>query len=71
MSSLSKLKQINCPVLLITGELDTKFTKINSVLKKKFPNAKHKKIKNAGHNTHIEEPKKFVETANKFLKSLY
>ena len=67
----SKLNKINCPVLLITGELDTKFTKINSVLKKKFPGAKHKKIKNAGHNTHLEEPKRFVETVNKFLKSLH
>jgi len=64
-----KLKQINCPVLLITGELDTKFTKINSVLKKKFPNTKHKIIKNAGHNTHIEEPGRFVETVNRFLKN--
>lgn len=67
----SKLNQINCPVLLITGELDTKFTKINSVLKKKFKNVRHKIIKNAGHNTHLEEPKRFVVTVNKFLKSLY
>jgi len=65
---VSKLNQINYPVLLITGELDTKFTKINSVLKQKFLNAKHKIIKNAGHNTHIEEPMKFAETANQFLK---
>jgi 2-succinyl-6-hydroxy-2,4-cyclohexadiene-1-carboxylate synthase len=64
----NKLNQINCPVLLITGELDTKFTKINSVLKKNFPNAKHKIIKNAGHNTHLEEPMKFVKVVNEFLK---
>jgi 2-succinyl-6-hydroxy-2,4-cyclohexadiene-1-carboxylate synthase len=63
----NKFNQINCPVLLITGELDTKFTKINSVLKKKFPNAKHKIIKNAGHNTHIEEPGRFVSIINEFL----
>jgi len=63
----SKLNQINCPVLLITGELDTKFTKINSVLKKKFPNVKHKIIKNAGHNTHLEEPMKFVSISNMIL----
>ena len=63
----SKLNQINCPVMLITGKLDTKFTKINSVLKKKFPNAKHKIIKNAGNNTHIEEPGRFVSIINEFL----
>ena len=63
----NKLNQINCPVLLITGELDTKFTKINSVLKKKLPNAKHRIIKNAGHNTHIEELGRFVSIINEFL----
>jgi 2-succinyl-6-hydroxy-2,4-cyclohexadiene-1-carboxylate synthase len=65
----SKLAQINCPVLLITGELDTKFTKINFVLKNKFPNAKHKIIKNAGHNTHLEEMEEFVTAVNEFLKN--
>jgi 2-succinyl-6-hydroxy-2,4-cyclohexadiene-1-carboxylate synthase len=66
----NKLSHINCPVLLITGELDTKFTKINSVLKKKFPNAKHKIVENAGHNAHLEEPMKFVKVVNEFLSSL-
>jgi len=66
----SNLDQINCPVLLITGELDTKFTKINSVLKKIFQNAKHKTIKNAGHNTHIEEPERFVTITNEFLNKM-
>jgi len=32
----NKLNQIKCPVILLTGELDTKFTTINSVVKKKF-----------------------------------
>jgi 2-succinyl-6-hydroxy-2,4-cyclohexadiene-1-carboxylate synthase len=67
---VSNLNQISCPVLLITGELDTKFTKINSVLMKKFPNAKHKVIKNAGHNTHIEEPSRFVTFTNDFLRKM-
>lgn len=66
----SKLNQINCPVMLITGELDTKFTKINSMLKKKFPNAKHKIIENAGHNTHIEEPGRFALIINDFLSKI-
>ena len=65
----NKLNQINCPVLLITGELDTKFTKINSVLKKNFPNANHKIIKNAGHNTHIEELERFATVVNEYLKN--
>ena len=66
----SKLSHINCPVLLITGELDIKFTKINSALKRKFPTAKHKIIKNAGHNSHLEEPKRFVTMTNDFLQNM-
>ncbi len=66
----NKLNQISCPVMLITGELDTKFSKINSVLKQKFPNARHKIIKNAGHNTHLEKPERFVTVINDFLLNM-
>jgi 2-succinyl-6-hydroxy-2,4-cyclohexadiene-1-carboxylate synthase len=62
------LSVIQCPVLLISGELDTKFTKINAELKQHFLNAEHSIIKNAGHNTHLEEPYKFVNAVNGFLK---
>ena len=63
------LKKINCRTLLITGEIDTKFTNINKEIANLFPNAEHKIINNAGHNTHLEEPVKFAEVVNKFLKS--
>jgi len=65
-----ELKNIKARTLLITGELDTKFTEINSEMVKLFPNAEHKIIKNAGHNTHLEEPEGFVETINEFLNLL-
>ena len=65
-----KFNIIDFPVLLITGKLDSKFTKINARLKHKFPNAKHSIIQTAGHNTHLEESKKFVDIVNSFLKSL-
>ncbi len=64
------LKEIKCKTLLVTGELDTKFTSINKEIVKLFPSAGHKIIKNAGHNTHLEEPKKFVNEVNQFLDSL-
>ena len=65
----NELKTIQCPVLLITGRLDTKFTKINARLINKFPKAKHSVILTAGHNTHLEEPKKFVDIVNIFLRN--
>jgi len=64
-----ELKKVKARTLLISGELDTKFTEINLEMLKLFPNAEHKIIKNAGHNTHLEEPKAFVEAVNHFLNS--
>lgn len=62
-----ELKKLKMPVLLISGGLDEKFTQINQNLKKIIPSAKHKIIATAGHNTHLEEPKKFLEAVNGFL----
>ncbi len=61
------LKDIPFKTLLITGALDSKYTDINVEMVKLFTNAEHKIIKNAGHNTHLEEPQKFIDEINKFL----
>jgi 2-succinyl-6-hydroxy-2,4-cyclohexadiene-1-carboxylate synthase len=63
----SEVLKLKIPVYLITGGLDDKFTQINLNLKKTFPSAKHKIISTSGHNTHLEEPKKFIEAVNSFL----
>ena len=64
-----RLKNINAKALLITGELDTKFTSLNNTIVNKFPAAKHIIIKNAGHTVHLEEPAKFTSAVNGFLKA--
>lgn len=66
----NQLKSVNIPVLLLSGQLDSKFTKINSHIQKHFPTAKHSVIKTAGHNTHLEEPKYFIQSVNRFLKKI-
>jgi 2-succinyl-6-hydroxy-2,4-cyclohexadiene-1-carboxylate synthase len=63
----SELVKLKIPVFMITGGLDDKFTQINLRVKKLLPSAKHKIISTSGHNTHLEEPKKFVEAVNGFL----
>ena len=63
----SELVKQKIPTFLITGGLDDKFTELNQSLKKLTPNIKHKILSTAGHNTHLEEPKKFVEAVNGFL----
>ena len=66
----NQLKSLNIPVLLLSGQLDSKYTKINSGLQKKFSKAKHSVIKTSGHNTHLEEPQNFIHVVNKFLQKI-
>ena len=63
----NELTKLKIPTILITGGLDDKFTRINQNFKKIFPSAKHKIISTAGHNTHLEEPKKFIDIVNGYL----
>lgn len=58
---------IKAKTLLISGELDSKFTDINNEMVKLFPKAAHINIKNAGHNVHLEEPHRFIEVVNNYL----
>jgi 2-succinyl-6-hydroxy-2,4-cyclohexadiene-1-carboxylate synthase len=62
-----QLSSLDFPVLLITGELDSKFTQINKELVKKFPSAHHQTIRNAGHNVHLEETGRFAEVVEEFI----
>ena len=61
------LKDIPVRTMLISGELDTRYTDINDQMVKLFTIAEHKVIKNAGHNTHLEEPHRFIVEINNFL----
>ena len=65
-----QLKKIKSKTLLITGDLDDKFSLINNRMVNLFPSAKHVSIKNSGHNTHLETPGPFIKTVNNFLDSL-
>lgn len=66
----SELVKLKIPTFLITGGLDDKFTQINLSLKKLSPSVKHKIISTSGHNTHLEESKKFIDAVNGFLSGL-
>ncbi len=66
----NQFNNFNISTLLLTGELDTKFTSLNKSIVKQFPFAEHRIIKNAGHTIHLEEPEKFIDAANSFLKRL-
>ncbi|HEX2963083.1 MAG TPA: 2-succinyl-6-hydroxy-2,4-cyclohexadiene-1-carboxylate synthase [Ignavibacteriales bacterium] len=65
-----KLKDINCRTMLITGELDKKFTGINIEMSRKIKLSEHEVIESAGHNTHLERPENFLNLLNRFLTGL-
>ncbi len=50
------------PVLLLTGELDTKFVAINRQMAELLPNAHPKIVPGAGHTVHLERPLAWQES---------
>jgi 2-succinyl-6-hydroxy-2,4-cyclohexadiene-1-carboxylate synthase len=62
------LPKITVPVLLLTGAMDEKFTRINSRMCSALPNASHVVVKHAGHAVHLEKPAEFISAVNGFLK---
>ncbi|MGK9476253.1 2-succinyl-6-hydroxy-2,4-cyclohexadiene-1-carboxylate synthase [Melioribacter sp. OK-6-Me] len=66
----SKLKDINFPVLLISGSLDYKYTEISLRMNKMIRNSIHKTVEGAGHNVHLEKPEDFVNLLNTYLSKI-
>ena len=65
----SRLKEFDFKTLLITGELDRKFTQINSRMNKLIPHCSHKVVKRCGHNVHLEKPEEFIILVKEFLRN--
>ena len=62
------LKDIRTKTLLISGELDEKFSTISLNMSKLLPFSQNVIITGAGHNTHLEKPQEFTIAVNNFLK---
>lgn len=63
------LSEIEARTLLITGELDRKFTGIASDMSRQLPHCDKVVIANAGHTPHVEEPQSFISALADFLTS--
>lgn len=61
------LKNIQIPVLWITGERDEKFTKIAELAVNELPYGEHILLKNAGHRVPWEANEEFSQVLNSFL----
>lgn len=62
-----KLGDIRRPVLLLAGGQDEKFIRINSSMSELLPDARLEIIDGAGHNIHMEAPRKFGTIVIDFL----
>ncbi|WP_422122840.1 2-succinyl-6-hydroxy-2,4-cyclohexadiene-1-carboxylate synthase [Planococcus sp. X10-3] len=64
------IRQLEMPVLLLTGSLDNKFTAIAEEIAAIMPNAVHREIL-AGHALHVEKPAEFATIVGEYLNMNY
>ena len=62
-----RLTTLTCPVLVVTGALDPKFTAIGERMTKSIPNARHVVIPGAGHTVHLEATDAFCPVLSGWL----
>lgn len=65
----SQLEFHHNPLLLLTGELDQKFTQLNNEMANCCKTAVHQIVPDAGHNIHLEQPEMFVSHIQSWLES--
>jgi len=66
----AQLPGLRLPVLLLTGELDTKFTAIARQMAQALPQAQLRIIPGAGHTVHLEQPQEFASHVSDFSLSM-
>lgn len=62
-----ELEKLDMPVLLITGELDSKFCKIAERMQKRLKHGEWTIINDVGHAIHVEDGEKFGKIIREFL----
>lgn len=68
-SLYAQLSTLHIPVLLIAGELDTKFTSIAKRMAQALPQSQLHIIPAAGHTVHLEQPQLFTSLVRDFCLS--
>jgi len=61
-----QLPQLHLPVLLLAGELDSKFVTLAQQMAAHLPHAQLRLIPSAGHTIHLEQPSAWVEAVSAF-----
>jgi 2-succinyl-6-hydroxy-2,4-cyclohexadiene-1-carboxylate synthase len=66
----ARLPDLQLPVLLLTGELDPKFSAIGREMVEEIPQARLEIVPNAGHTIHLEQPAYFGELVHTFCAAV-
>jgi len=69
-SLYARLPALHIPVLLIAGELDTKFTAIARSMAQALPRSQLRIVSGAGHAVHLERPEEFDSLVEDFSFSM-
>jgi 2-succinyl-6-hydroxy-2,4-cyclohexadiene-1-carboxylate synthase len=69
-SLYARLPTLHIPVLLIAGELDTKFTSIARSMSQALPQSQLRIVPGAGHMIHLDQPEKFDSLVGDFSLSM-
>jgi 2-succinyl-6-hydroxy-2,4-cyclohexadiene-1-carboxylate synthase len=67
----ARLPTLHIPVLLIAGELDTKFTTIARHMAQMLPQVQLHIVSGAGHTVHLERPEEFAKLVGDFSLSIF
>lgn len=70
-SLYARLPTLHIPVLLIAGELDTKFSAIARHMAQMLPQSQLHIVSSAGHTVHLERPKEFASLVGDFSLSIF
>ncbi|HLR09518.1 MAG TPA: 2-succinyl-6-hydroxy-2,4-cyclohexadiene-1-carboxylate synthase [Bacillota bacterium] len=62
-----RLSQLHIPVLLIVGQWDEKFVRINQNIIERLRNGKLEIVPHAGHAVHVEQPQIFAKIVERFI----
>ncbi len=66
----ARLPTLTMPVLLIAGELDTKFCGIARYMAEELPQSQLHIVPEAGHAVHLEQPAAFVQLVREFCQAM-
>lgn len=64
----NKLDRLHCPVLLVSGIHDRKYTELNRRIAARLENARVAVIPESGHAPHLENPSAFLPVVVQFLE---